>query len=115
MPSAPPAGVRNGSSRSESHQQLLLHSGYRSMNTKLALSAVVAALMLTACAKQESAGTGPAAAPPAPASDQAAADAKAAADSAAQQTGQAAGAAADAAKPAEGAAPPPAENPPPKQ
>ena len=31
--------------------------GYRSMNTKLALSAVVAALMLTACAKQESAGT----------------------------------------------------------
>src|SRR5438552_16464391 len=29
--------------------------GYRSMNTKLALSALVAALMLTACAKQEAA------------------------------------------------------------
>src|SRR5215471_14536515 len=72
-------------------KQLLLHSGYRSMNTKLALSAVVAALMLTACAKQESAGTDQAATPPpapaAPAADQAAgaaADAKAAADSAAQ-------------------------------
>jgi len=85
------------------------------MNTKLALSAVVAALMLTACAKQESAGTDQAATPPAPAapaSDQAAgaaADAKAAADSAAQ----AAGAAADAAKDGTAPATPPAE--PPKQ
>src|SRR5438105_3573624 len=37
------------------------------MNTKLALSALVAALMLTACAKQESASTDKAATPPAPA------------------------------------------------
>src|SRR5438105_1809686 len=37
------------------------------MNTKLALSALVAALMLTACAKQESASTDQAATPPAPA------------------------------------------------
>src|SRR5665213_3086295 len=40
-------------------------SGYRSMNTKLALSALVAALMLTACAKQEAASPDTAAAPPA--------------------------------------------------
>src|ERR1700759_1302262 len=39
--------------------------GYRSMNTKLALSALVAALMLTACAKQEAASPDTAAAPPA--------------------------------------------------
>jgi hypothetical protein len=39
-------------------------SGYRSMNTKLALSAFIAALMLTACAKQEAAA--PAAEPAAP-------------------------------------------------
>src|SRR5580700_8572515 len=45
----------------------LASPGYRSMNTKLALSAIVAALMLTACAKQESAGTDQAATPPAPA------------------------------------------------
>jgi thiol:disulfide interchange protein DsbA len=37
------------------------------MNTKLALSAIVAALMLTACAKQESAA--PEAAPAAPAAE----------------------------------------------
>ena len=45
------------------------------MNTKLALSALVAALMLTACAKQESAGTDQAATPPAPAASPDAADA----------------------------------------
>src|SRR6201995_6057551 len=39
--------------------------GYRPMNTKLALSALVAALMLTACAKQEAASPDTAAAPPA--------------------------------------------------
>ena len=95
-------------------KQLLLHSGYRSMNTELALSAVVAALMLTACAKQESAGTDQAATPPAPAApaaDQAAgaaADAKAAADSAAQSAQQA-----EAAKEGTAPATPPAE--PPKQ
>src|SRR6202023_128996 len=48
-----------------SSTQLLLPSGYL-MNTKLALSAIVAALMLTACAKQESAGSDQAATPPAP-------------------------------------------------
>ena len=95
----------------------LLHSGYRSMNTKLALSAVVAALMLTACAKQESAGTA-APPPPAPAADQsgaAAADAKAAADSASQAAQQAGQAASEAGKAAESAAapatPPPADQP----
>ena len=71
-------------------------SGYRSMNTKLALSALVAALMLTACAKQEAASTDTAAAPPAPA----------ATDSA---TAPAAPAAETPAAPAEGAAAAPAE------
>jgi hypothetical protein len=85
------------------------------MNTKLALSAIVAALMLTACAKQEAAGTdtaatppAPAAAPAAPASDQAAAPA----------AGTAAPAGEAAAAPAAGAAPaatPPAEPEKPKQ
>ena len=84
--------------------------GYRSMNTKLALSALVAALMLTACAKQEAASPDTAAAPPAttesaPAAPAADAPAAPAAD-------------APAAAPADGtAAPPPADAPaaPPKQ
>jgi len=84
------------------------------MKTKLALSAIVAALMLTACAKQESAGTDQAATPPAPAAP--AADAS----QAAGQAGQAAQAAGDAAQSAAGSAapatPPPADNSaPPKQ
>jgi hypothetical protein len=84
------------------------------MNTKLALSsAIVAALMLTACAKQESAGTDQAAAPPAPAASDAAKDANAgSAGQAADQSaaGQAAPQAGDAAKSAEGSGTPP--NPP---
>jgi hypothetical protein len=66
-------------------------SGYRSMNTKLVLSALVAALMLSACQKQEAAA--PAAEPPA-------AEAPAA---------DAAAPAAEATPPAEGAAAPPAD------
>jgi hypothetical protein len=79
--------------------------GYRSMNTKLALSALVAALMLTACAKQEAASPDTAAAPPASTETPAPAPAAPAAD-------------APAAAPADGtAAPPPADAPaaPPKQ
>jgi hypothetical protein len=81
-------------------------SGYRSMNTKLVLSALVAALMLSACAKQEAAA--PAAEPPATEAPAApAADAAPPAD-AATPPADAAAAPADAA-----AAPAPAE--PPKQ
>ncbi len=46
---------------SRSHSPLLLLSGYPSMNTKLALSAVVAALLLAACGKQEASSPAPAA------------------------------------------------------
>jgi hypothetical protein len=92
--------------------------GEKSMNTKLALSAIVAALMLTACAKQEAAGTDTAATPPAPAAPAAAPAAPA--DQAAPAAGTMAAPAgeAGAAAPAAGAAPatPPAEQtPPPKQ
>jgi len=89
------------------------------MNTKLALSAIVAALMLTACAKQESAGTDQAANPPAPApsaEQSAPPPATAPADQGAAPA--AAPAASDSMKPAEGAAPatPPSDNTtPPKQ
>ncbi len=73
------------------------------MNTKLALSAIVAALMLTACAKQESAA--PEAAPAAPAAEAPAAapDASATppADAAAPAGDAAAAPPADAAPPAE--------------
>jgi hypothetical protein len=89
---------------------LLLLLGYRSMNTKLALSALVAALMLTACAKQEAASPDAAATPPA--STEAAPAAPADAAPAAPATD------APAAAPADGtAAPPPADTPaaPPKQ
>jgi len=83
------------------------------MNTKLALSAIVAALMLTACAKQEAAGTDTAATPPAPAP--AAAPAAPADQAAPAAAGTAAPAAdAGAAAPAAGAAAPaaaPAEKP----
>ncbi|HJS88682.1 MAG TPA: hypothetical protein VJ738_01815, partial [Steroidobacteraceae bacterium] len=48
-------------------------SGYRSMNTKVALSALAAALLLTACAKNQSPSNEPAAAPPAQSSAPAAA------------------------------------------
>jgi hypothetical protein len=91
------------------------------MNTKLALSAIVAALMLTACAKQESAGTDQAANPPAPApsADQnAPPPATAPADQGMAPAPGAAPAASDTMKPAEGAAPatPPSDNTmPPKQ
>src|SRR6185503_2543974 len=78
-------------------------SGYRSMNTKLALSALVAALMLTARAKQEAASTEPAATPPA-ATDSSAAPAAPAADAPAAPAGDAAAPAA----PADGSATPPA-------
>jgi outer membrane biosynthesis protein TonB len=86
--------------------------GYRSMNTKLALSALVAALMLTACAKQEAASPDAASTPPATTE---AAPAAPAGDAAAP-----AAPAADApAAPADAgsAAPPPADAPaaPPKQ
>src|ERR1700724_4144274 len=81
-----------------SSTQLLLPSGYL-MNTKLALSAIVAALMLTACAKQESAAPEAANPPPAPA----------ASDSSAPP-------AAGTAAPADAPATPPADTtPPPKQ
>src|SRR3954468_7491815 len=86
-------------------------SGYRSMNTKLALSALVAALMLTACAKQEAASPDAASSTP-PASTEAAPAAPADAAPAAPATD------APAAAPADGtAAPPPADTPaaPPKQ
>jgi hypothetical protein len=85
--------------------------GYRSMNTKLALSALVAALMLTACAKQEAASPDTAAAPPAATTE--AAPAAPAADAPAAPAADA-----PAAAPADGtAAPPPADAPaaPPKQ
>jgi len=93
--------------------QLLLPSGYRSMNTKLALSAIVAALMLTACAKQESAAPDQAAnPPPAPAATDSSAPPAAPGSEAASQAAPAG----DAAKPAEGSAAPPADTtPPPKQ
>jgi hypothetical protein len=87
-------------------------SGYRSMNTKLALSALVAALMLTACAKQEAASTEPAATPP-PAATDSAAPAAPAADAPAAPAGDAAApapagdAAAPAAPPADAPAAPP--------
>jgi hypothetical protein len=68
------------------------------MNTKLALSAIVAALMLMACAKQESAGTDQAANPPAPAAPAADQTAPPAAGTAADQS--APGAAPNAAAPA---------------
>jgi len=77
--------------------------GVSTMNTKLALSAIVAALMLTACAKQESAA--PEAAPAAPAAEAPAAapDASATppADAAAPAGDAAAAPPADAAPPAE--------------
>src|ERR1700761_898065 len=85
--------------------------GYRSMNTKLALSALVAALMLTACAKQEAASPDAASSTP-PASTEAA-PAAPAADAPAAPAADA-----PAAPPADGAAaPPPADAPaaPPKQ
>src|SRR5215831_216100 len=90
---------------------LLLLLGYRSMNTKLALSALVAALMLTACAKQEAASPDTAAAPPAATTESA--PAAPAADAPAAPAADA-----PAAPPADGtAAPPPADAPaaPPKQ
>jgi hypothetical protein len=100
----------------------LLPSGYRSMNTKLVLSTIVAALMLTACAKQESAGTDTAATPPAPAAQPAApADQStppANGTAAAPADAGAAAPAAGSTPPPEGSAPPatpPAEQPPPKQ
>src|SRR5882757_4712181 len=109
------AAIRRGlAERPNSFISFSYHScfslGYRSMNTKLALSALVAALMLTACAKQEAASPDTAAAPPAttesaPAAPAADAPAAPAAD-------------APAAAPADGtAAPPPADAPaaPPKQ
>jgi hypothetical protein len=90
--------------------------GEISMNTKLALSVIVAALMLTACAKQEAASTDTAATPPAPAAPAAAPAAPA--DQAAPAAGTtAAPAAGEAAAPAAGATPPaegtakPAEEP----
>src|ERR1700724_424149 len=100
-----------------SSTQLLLPSGYRSMNTKLALSAIVAALMLTACAKQESAGSDQAAAPPAPsapASDASQAPPAGGADQAAPAAGttgsgdasSAPGSAAPATPPADSSTPP---------
>src|SRR5690348_14261609 len=82
-------------------------SGYRSMNTKLALSALVAALMLTACAKQEAASTEPAATPPPAATDSSAAPAAPAADApAAPAAGDSAAAPAAPADAAAPAAPP---------
>src|SRR5256886_16924507 len=79
------------------------------MNTKLALSAIVAALMLTACAKQESAGTDQAANPPAPAAPAASSDTStpgAAGQAAAPGAAGSAAPAAEGSKPAEGAAAP---------
>jgi hypothetical protein len=83
------------------------------MNTKLALSALIAALMLTACAKQETASTAPATTEATPASgaaaDSAAASANSAtnaADAATTAAGQAQDAAAAAGN-AAAAAPPP--------
>src|ERR1700681_525152 len=78
-------GARNDCNRSSSYQHHFCFSlGYRSMNTKFALSAIVAALMLTACAKQETAATAPDAIPPAPAASEAAKDANQAAGAAGQ-------------------------------
>jgi len=86
------------------------------MNTKLALSAIVAALMLMACAKQESAGTDQAANPPAPAAPAADQTAPPASGTPADQSAPgAAPNAADATKPAEGAAAPADSSTPPKQ
>src|SRR5581483_6808078 len=82
----------------------LASSGYRSMNTKLALSALVAALMLTACAKQEAASTEPAAAPP-PAASSDAAPAAPAGDAAAPAAAPAGDAAAPAAPAGDASAP----------
>jgi len=108
------AAIRMGlAERSNSFISFSYHScfslGYRSMNTKLALSALVAALMLTACAKQEAASPDTAAAPPATTESAPAAPAADAPAPAAD---------APAAAPADGtAAPPPADAPaaPPKQ
>jgi hypothetical protein len=110
------AAIRKGlAERPNSFISFSYHScfslGYRSMNTKLALSALVAALMLTACAKQEAASPDTAAAPPA--TTEAAPAAPAAADAPAAPAADA-----PAAAPADGtAAPPPADAPaaPPKQ
>jgi hypothetical protein len=87
----------------------LLLLGVSTMNTKLALSAIVAALMLTACAKQESAA--PEAAPAEPPAAEAPA---AAPDATATPPADAAAPAGDAAAapPADGAAAPPAEEAP---
>jgi len=98
--------ARTGRPAVVSSTQLLLPSGYESMNTKLALSAIVAALMLTACAKQEAAGTDTTAAPPAPAAPAAAPAAPA--EQAAPAAGTAAPPAGEAAAPAAGTAAPPA-------
>jgi hypothetical protein len=78
------------------------------MNTKLALSAIVAALMLMACAKQESAGTDQAANPPAPAAPAADQTAPPASGTAADQSapGAAPNAAAPATPPADSSTPP---------
>jgi hypothetical protein len=93
----------NGSPQTVFHH---CFSGYRSMKTTLALSAIIAALMLTACAKQEAAA--PAAEPAAPpAAEAPPADAAPAPDAAATPPAEGA-----ATPPADGAAPP-AE--PPKQ
>jgi hypothetical protein len=94
------------------------------MNTKLALSAIVAALMLTACAKQESAGSDQAANPPAPAApagdqSQPANPPSGTAGGESSQGQMAPNAGGTSTPPAEGTPPanPPAENqnPPPKQ
>jgi hypothetical protein len=75
-------------------------SGYRSMNTKLALSAIIAALMLTACAKQEAAAPAEA-----PAAEAPAAEAPPAEPAAEAPPADAAAPAGDAAAPAGEAAP----------
>src|ERR1700686_3273000 len=89
-----------------SSTQLLLPSGYRSMNTKLALSAIVAALMLTACAKQESAAPEAATPPPAPAASDSSTPPAAGTAAPADAAGQAAPAAAPATPPADTPPPP---------
>src|SRR6202162_5823711 len=76
------------------------------MNTKLALSAIVAALMLTACAKQESAAPEAANPPPAPAATDSSAPPAAGTAAPADAAGQAAPAAAPATPPADPPPPP---------
>jgi hypothetical protein len=95
-------GLRKSIRRQVSYRfSLPLLLGVSTMNTKLALSAIIAALMLTACAKQEAAAPAEAPAAEAPAAEAPPAEPTAEAPPADAPAG-------DAAAPA-GEAPPPAQ------